>query len=242
VSDQRILLVEDDKEISALIQLYLESHGYRVQTARDGDEGLKQFELGSPSLILLDIGLPGMSGMELCEKIRRVSNVPIIFISCNTENDDIIRGLDLGADDYMTKPFDPKVLIARVEANLRRAPVFHRSPAPASNNYRKLTFGGLEIDISNYTVRLRGAMVNVSTKEMQILLFLAQHPDQIFTAEELYRQVWGAESYSDTRTVVVHISSLRKKIEIHPSEPVLIQNVRGYGYKFNSRSHLHARG
>ncbi|MEK8131129.1 response regulator transcription factor [Paenibacillus filicis] len=237
MQEQRILLVEDDKEISALIQLYLDSHGYRVQTSRDGRDGLHQFVQMSPDLVLLDIGLPGMNGLELCESIRRVSNVPIIFISCNTENEDIIRGLGLGADDYMTKPFDPKVLIARVEANLRRAPVFHRSPPPPKlSDYRKLTFGGLEIDISNYTVRLRGVLVNVSTKEMQILLFMAQHPDQIFTAEELYRQVWGTESYSDTRTVVVHISSLRKKIEVHPSEPLLIQNVRGYGYKFNSHA------
>ncbi|SDE63334.1 DNA-binding response regulator, OmpR family, contains REC and winged-helix (wHTH) domain [Paenibacillus sp. UNCCL117] len=238
MSEHHILLVEDDKEIGRLIQLYLDSRGYKVRTARDGGDGLRQFETEPPDLVLLDIGLPGMNGLELCRCIRRVSNVPIIFISCNTENEDIIRGLGLGADDYITKPFDPNVLIARVEANLRRAPVFHRSSSPArGDDERRLVFGGLEIDIAGYSVRLKGAPVNISTKEMQILLFMARHPDQIFTAEQLYREVWGVESYSDARTVVVHISSLRKKIETHPSEPAFIQNVRGYGYKFNSQPH-----
>ncbi|WP_141336341.1 response regulator transcription factor [Paenibacillus sp. tmac-D7] len=235
MSGHRILLVEDDKEISGLIQLYLSSHGYEVQSARDGIEGLKQFEMTAPDLVMLDIGLPGMNGLEICENIRKVSNVPILFISCNTENEDIIHGLGLGADDYITKPFDPKVMVARVEANLRRAPIFHRVAVPARGDFRKLSFGGLEIDMSDYTVRLNGNPVSISTKEMQILLFLTQHPDRVFKAEDLYRHVWGAESYSDTRTVVVHISSLRKKIEANPSDPVFIQNIRGYGYKFNSQ-------
>ncbi|WP_248927296.1 response regulator transcription factor [Paenibacillus hamazuiensis] len=236
MSEERLLLVEDDPEIRQLIRLYLNSSGYEVVVADNGAEGLRLFEATAPELVLLDIHLPGMDGFEVCRQIRKVSNIPIIFISCRKDSDDVVQGLELGGDDYITKPFDPVVVVARVQANLRRAPIFHRTwhAEKRQDKKRLLSFEGLDIDLTQFCVFVGDTQVALSAKEMQLLVFLAQNPNQVFTTEELYRNIWGAESNSDTRTVLVHISSIRKKIESNPSFPRYIQNIRGIGYKFNA--------
>jgi DNA-binding response OmpR family regulator len=234
VASQTILVIEDEKEISDIIEIYLKSRNYHVVTAEDGLVALNKFEQLQPDLIILDILMPNMDGIEFCKQIRQVSNVPILFMSCKKDPEDVIHGLSIGGDDYITKPFDPNVLVARVEANLRRAPILKRwssSPPPAPI-LQPLKFGELEIDLQHLRVLLRGVNVSLSNKEMQLLIYLAQHPGKIFTQEELYSSVWDMESNSDTRTISVHISNIRKKIEDDPQNPVYIQNIRGSGYKF----------
>ncbi|MFC0213079.1 response regulator [Paenibacillus chartarius] len=233
-----ILVVEDDLQILELISLYLLNSGFSVVKAVDGVTALQVFEREAPQLVLLDINLPEMNGFDLCNEIRSVSNTPIIIISCNSETEDIMRGLEIGADDYVTKPFDPNVLVARVKANLRRAPLFRRQAAAESavvETKPMLRFDGLEIDLSSFDVYVNGRQVSLSAKETQLLTLLASNPNRIFTAEDLYSRVWGVDSNSDTRTVIVHISSLRKKIEPDPASPKYIQNLRGIGYKFQAR-------
>ncbi|ABZ84153.1 two-component response regulator [Heliomicrobium modesticaldum Ice1] len=231
---KKVLIVEDDTKIQQLLVLYLEKKGYRTAVAQRGAEALRLFESEQPDLILLDILLPDMDGYQICQEIRSCSNVPILFMSCMKEADNIIQALKLGGDDYITKPFDPKVLMARVEAKLRRAPIFRRTapteePAPA----RILVFDDLEIDLANYRVAVGGQPVSLAAKELQLLFFLAQHPNQVFTAQELYTRIWGYKDIGDYRTVMTHISNIRKKIKTDPSAPERIQNIRGFGYKFN---------
>lgn len=232
---EKLLVAEDDQEIRELITLYLKKHGFQVIVAEDGLEALRLFERELPELVLLDINLPMIDGFGVCREIRKVSNVPVVFISCRNDSEDVVTGLEIGGDDYITKPFDPVVVLARVQANLRRAPIFNRSLVHQTKNepMDMLYYGGLTIDIKNYDVHLDGASVPLSAKEIQLLFFLAQNPNQVFTTEQLYHQVWGAESNSDTRTVLVHISSLRKKIEPSPVSPKFIHNIRGIGYKFS---------
>lgn len=217
----KILVVEDDADLGEMVRLTLESRSYQVYTATEGHAGLAAFFRHQPDLVVLDIMLPGLSGTELCREIRRQSNVPIIFISANRDVDDIIQGLDLGADDYVTKPFDPLVLLARVKANLRRA----ASMRPVTK------LGKFEIDWQGREVLCDGSPVQLFTKERQLLFFLLEHPNQVFSAEQLYERVWGMPCNNGDPTVKVHISHLRKKIEEHPSEPKFIRTVRGYGYK-----------
>lgn len=238
MAGETILIVEDDVQITELISLYLANHGFITVKAADGNSALHAFEREMPQLVLLDINLPDSNGFQLCKEIRSVSNVPIIFISCNVETEDVMRGLELGADDYVTKPFDPNVLVARVKANLRRAPLFRRGAELEKMPEAKpaIRHEGLEIDLTSYEVQIDGEQVVLSAKETQLLLLLANNPNRIFTAEDLYTRVWGVDSNSDTRTVIVHISSLRKKIEPTPSSPKYIQNVRGIGYKFQARA------
>jgi DNA-binding response OmpR family regulator len=237
MAGETILIVEDDIQIMELISLYLANHGFMTVKAHDGSSALQAFERELPQLVLLDVNLPESNGFQLCREIRSVSNVPIIFISCNTETEDVMRGFDLGADDYVTKPFEPNVLVSRVKANLRRAPLFRRGAEleKAPETKRTIRHDELEIDLVSYEVRVNEEPVSLSAKETQLLMLLASNPNRIFTAEDLYTRVWGIESNSDTRTVIVHISSLRKKIEVNPSSPKYIQNVRGIGYKFLGR-------
>lgn len=222
---EKILIIEDEKEIRDLIQLYLESNDYQVLLAGDGQEGLEIAENANPDLVILDILLPKKNGLEVCGQIRKKSNVPIIFLTCKQESEDIIEGLNLGGDDYLTKPFDPGVLIARVKALLRRS---------GSEEKRNIVIDELEIDLLSYTIRMRGQELPLSAKERQLLLFFAQHPNQVFSLEEIYQEIWGRESYGDTRTVMVHLSNIRKKMEADPTNPKYIQNIRGLGYMFPS--------
>lgn len=232
---EKLLVAEDDHEIRELIALYLKKQGFQVIEAEDGLNALRLFERELPELVLLDINLPMIDGFGVCREIRKVSNVPVIFISCRNDSEDVVTGLEIGGDDYITKPFDPVVVLARVQANLRRAPIFNRTLTPPARSEPAdiLHYGNLTIDIKNYSVQLEGSSIPLSAKEIQLLFFMAQNPNQVFTTDQLYHQVWGAESNSDTRTVLVHISSLRKKIEPAPASPKFIHNIRGIGYKFS---------
>jgi DNA-binding response OmpR family regulator len=220
----KILLVEDDADIRQLIRLTLESQGFEVWAAEDGRKGLELFRGVKPDLALLDILLPGMTGLELCKELRRWSDAPVMFLSCKREAEDIIAGLDIGADDYMTKPFDPAVLVARVKARLRRA-------NGAGSVVRATSLGPIEIDWPGREVRRDGAPLPLFTKERQLLFFLLEHPNQVFSIAQLYERVWGMEHGSDEQTVKVHISNLRRKIGDDPAHPKWIVTVRGFGYK-----------
>lgn len=230
-----VLIVEDDNEIRELLRLYLIKHGYRTVEATDGITALRQFETARPNLVLLDIQLPGVDGLEVCEQIRSVSNVPIVFVSARGEAEDIVQGLNLGADDYIPKPFDPAVVVARVKANLRRAPIYRRYEAAAPGTRiaeTAIPAEGIYIDPKKMTVHADGQEVRLSAKEFQLLAFMASHPNEVFAASELYEQVWGSDSNDDPRTVMVHIYNMRKKLEHNPAEPRFIVSVRGMGYRY----------
>lgn len=229
-----VLIVEDDKEIRELIRLYLVRSGFRVEEANDGVSALRVFESARPDLVLLDIQLPGTDGLALCEQLRSVSNVPIVFVSARGEAEDIVYGLSLGADDYIPKPFDPAVVVARVKANLRRAPIYRRydAPLPAPSRERTIPSEGIHIDTRKMTVHADGQEVRMSAKEFMLLAFLASRPDEVFSASELYEHVWGSDSNDDPRTVMVHIYNIRKKLEQDPANPRYIISVRGMGYRY----------
>lgn len=220
----KILIVEDDSDIHQMIRLVLESRQYEVIAAEDGLAGMLAFDRLKPDLVVLDSKLPGMSGTELCREIRKRSEVPIIFLSSNREADDVIDGLELGADDYVTKPFDPLVFVARVNANLRRAAVGKHPVAK---------LGRFEIDWKGREVYREGEPVPLFAKEKQLLFFLLDQPNQVFSAEQLYKRVWGMSYGTGEATVKVHISNLRRKLEEDPAEPQYIRTVRGFGYKLH---------
>lgn len=226
---QKILVVEDDSEIKEVIRLYLEKNGYRVVQAGDGLEAVRLVGEEQPDLIILDVLLPGKNGFEVCQEIRERTQAPILFLSCKKDETDKIMGLGLGGDDYMTKPFSPNELIARVKAHLRRP---HMSGGDLETLSGKQTIGPIHIDRLSRVVRLNGAEITLSRKEFDLLSFLASRPEQTFTHEQLFREIWGQESFNDTRTIIVHVSNLRKKIEPDPSNPQFIINVHGVGYKF----------
>ncbi|GBF34978.1 phosphate regulon transcriptional regulatory protein PhoB [Desulfocucumis palustris] len=230
----KVMVVEDELEIRNLLKLYLNKKGYHVVLAEDGNEALRLFEYEQPDLIILDILLPQLNGYQVCQELRKYSNVPILFISCKKDSEDIIQGLHLGGDDYITKPFDPNVLVARVEAKLRRAPIFRRTSTFQETPKKDvLTCGNLEINLSNYQVLVDGNPIPLSAKEFQLLFFLAQHPDQVFTSEDLYKKIWGYDCAGDVRTVMTHVSNIRKKIKSSHSNKEFIKNIRGIGYKFD---------
>lgn len=224
MAQQKILVIEDDKDIRELINLYLKNQGYLVETAEDGREGLQRFKQSLPDLVILDLLMPYLDGFQVGEEIRKESNVPILFLSCKQEPEDIVKGLELGGDDYITKPFDPQILVARVKANLRRKS-YHREK-------QVITYGELEVNLVNYDVKVHGVSINLAAKERELLFLLASHPNQAFSFDDLYSRIWGVGSYGDTRTVMVHISNIRKKIEQNPSSPQYIQTIRGFGYKW----------
>jgi len=226
----KILLVEDDPEIRELIRMYLEVGGFHVFEAEDAEQGMLLFAQESPELVILDILLPGMNGHDLCKEMKRMRDVPVIFVSCKRDAEDIIKGLELGGDDYMTKPFDPGVLVARVKTQLRRTAQANKAE-PDNRVWKR---DGLEVDLQTYEVRLNGVPVSLYSKERQLLLFFIQNPNKLFSVRQLYGHIWGWESESEERTVMVHISSLRKKIEEDPGNPKLIHTVRGFGYRFQS--------
>ncbi|MFD2704544.1 response regulator [Salibacterium lacus] len=227
---KKILIVEDEEDIRNLITLYLESR-YEIISTSSGSGVLLLLEDHHPDLILLDVMLPGKSGMEICEEIRETDReTPILFLSAKREFEDKIQGLETGADDYITKPFDPGELMARVQAHLRRNDINNQQ---GSQSDHILSTGSLEIDLNSYTLKRKGEILHLFAKEMQLLLVLARHPNQVFSIEQLYDNVWGTDRFGDLKTVSVHISRLRKKIEEDPSRPVYIKTVRGFGYKFH---------
>lgn len=231
--NEKVLIVEDDAEIRHLIQLYLEKE-YQVIMTENGKKAIEVIKLDSPDLILLDILLPGKDGLEVCREIRTFNvDVPIIFLSSRREYEDRIFGLEAGADDYITKPFDPGEVLARVRAHLRRKEIAARR---FDVNQTVRRFGDLEINMDNYTVHRSGELIQLYAKEMQLLLFLVKNSNQVFSIDQLYDQIWGEDKLGDYRTVKVHISNLRRKIEKLPENPSFIQTIRGFGYKFTPKN------
>lgn len=227
-----ILVVDDEVEITGLISLYLKREGFHVQVAHHSEDALRIAAESDLDLIILDILLNDMDGIEVCKEIRKHSMVPIIFLSSKSEDNDIILGLSVGGDDYITKPFSPSQLVARVKAQLRRYrfPYINRDRQPQ----QLLTFPQLEIDLTSRSVRQQDRIVSLSTKEFDLLVYLAQTPNKVVKIDHLFQHIWGSESFGDTRTLMVHISNLRKKIEPDPANPTYVITVRGVGYKFNS--------
>ncbi|HEY4690656.1 MAG TPA: response regulator transcription factor [Anaerolineae bacterium] len=226
-SSQRILIVEDDPAIAAFVQTALEREGFMAQVISDGLSALKQIEDAPPDLILLDLMLPGLDGLQVCRAIRqRPVYVPIIMLTAKGDDVDKIVGLEIGADDYITKPFKTRELIARIRAILR---LIHHCADPAS---RCLRFGPLEIDLSGRTVTCNGELIGLTPKEFDLLALLASHPGRVFGRETLLERVWGFDYVGESRTVDVHIQRLRQKIETDPHAPEFLITVRNIGYKF----------
>lgn len=221
---KRILVVDDDRNISEVIKLYLKKEGYDVSLAHDGQAGIDEFNKEAPALIVLDIMMPRLDGWEVLKQIRKTSSVPVIMLSAKGETFDKVLGLELGADDYITKPFDPKEFIARVKAVTRRANHMEEESSV-------IEYEDLNINISNYTVSYKGETVEMPPKEIELLYFLASHPNKVFTREQLLQQVWDFEFFGDSRTVDVHIKRLRKKLSDQNSGWE-IKTVWGVGYKF----------
>ena len=229
---QKILVVDDDVNIAELISLYLIKECYDTRMVHDGEEALQVFEQYQPNLILLDLMLPGIDGYQVCREIRTKSNVPIIMLSANGEIFDKVLGLELGADDYMIKPFDSKELVARVKAVLRRyQPVKQESHSP---DIKCVEYPDLTVNQTNYSVIYCGKTIDMPPKELELLYFLASSPNQVFTREQLLDHIWGYEYIGDTRTVDVHVKRLREKIKDHASWS--LATVWGIGYKFEVKS------
>lgn len=227
-SKQRILIVDDDENIAELISLYLTKECYETKIVYDGESALSELSVFKPNLILLDLMLPGIDGYQVCREIRKNNNVPIIMLSAKGETFDKVLGLELGADDYIIKPFDSKELVARVKAVLRR---FQPDKNGTDNPKGKIVeYPDLIVNQTNYSVIYRGKTIDMPPKELELLYFLAASPNQVFTREQLLDHIWGYEYMGDTRTVDVHIKRLREKIKDH--EEWSISTVWGIGYKF----------
>lgn len=236
VAKQKILIVDDDVNIAELISLYLTKECFDTTMVHDGEEAILKFASYQPNLILLDLMLPGIDGYEVCREIRKNSSVPIIMLSAKGEIFDKVLGLELGADDYIIKPFDSKELVARVKAVLRRFHPTITAPAPSPAMVSEQTgdyvaYPDLIINQSNYSVLYYGSTIEMPPKELELFYFLASHPNQVFTREQLLDHIWGYEYIGDTRTVDVHIKRLREKIKDHASWS--LSTVWGIGYKFD---------
>lgn len=231
VAKQKILVVDDDNNIAELISLYLTKECFETKIVNDGEQALREFNLFHPDLILLDLMLPGIDGYQVCREIRHLSDVPIIMLSAKGETFDKVLGLELGADDYMIKPFDSKELVARVRAVLRR---FQVKQPIVSSNEKSVSYPDLTINLTNYAVTYMGRQVDMPPKELELLYFLASSPNQVFTREQLLDHIWGYEYIGDTRTVDVHIKRLREKIKDHPRWS--LATVWGIGYKFEVKN------
>ncbi len=231
-SKQKILIVDDDVNIAELISLYLTKECYDTRMVHDGEEALSVYEQYGPNLILLDLMLPGIDGYQVCREIRAKANLPIIMLSAKGEIFDKVLGLELGADDYIMKPFDSKELVARVKAVLRRYQP--AKPEAPSADIKCVEYPELTINQSNYSVIYQGHPVDMPPKELELLYFLASSPNQVFTREQLLDHIWGYEYIGDTRTVDVHVKRLREKIKDH--ETWSIATVWGIGYKFEVKS------
>lgn len=224
---EKILIVEDDLQIQTLIRDYVNASGYIAVTASDGEEALQKFESEKPKLALLDIILPKIDGFELCRKIRSESTIPIIMISSKKEDTDKILALGLGADDYIEKPFSPRVLIAKIQSQFRRVNVLSGTPQSETFAIRDL-----ELDVKARTVSVKGEQVPFSVKEFEILHYLMLNRNQALSREKIFDEIWGYNEFGDINTVTVHMRKIREKIELDPSNPEYIETVWGIGYKF----------
>ena len=221
-----VLVVEDERNIAELLQMYLEKEGYAVTVAADGSQGLAKFRAIKPDLVLLDVMMPVMDGWAVCRAIRAESQTPIIMLTAKSETDDKVAGLKSGADDYITKPFEMKEVLARIEAVLRRT-----AGVPADTKVRRLVFDKLVIDMDAFELNVNGKKVDIPPKEMELLFYLASSPNRVFTRNQLLDEVWGFDYFGDSRTVDVHIKRLREKLE-GVSESWNLKTVWSVGYKF----------
>ena len=224
-----VLVVDDDPNISRLVALYLEKEGYEVKTVDRGDDAVNEFSRLPPDLMVLDVMLPGMDGYQVLKCVRKSSLIPVIMLTARDETFDKVLGLELGADDYLTKPFDPKELVARIKAVLRR------TQGGEEEKKSDLSFPGLTVSLTEYAVYYEGKRLDMPPKELEVLYFLAGSPNQVFTREQLLKQVWGFDFFGDSRTVDVHIKRLREKLPDSEKYGWSIYTVRGVGYKFELR-------
>ena len=226
---KRIFIVEDEESIADLEKDYLELSGFDVEVANDGRTGLSRAMNEDYDLIILDLMLPGVDGFEICRQVRAEKNTPIIMVSAKKDDIDKIRGLGLGADDYMTKPFSPSELVARVKAHLAR---YERLIGSAMEENKIIEIRGLKIDTTARRVWVNGEEKTFTTKEFDLLTFLASHPNHVYTKDELFSEIWDMESIGDIATVTVHIKKIREKIEFDTSKPQYIETIWGVGYRF----------
>ena len=226
MNNQRILVVDDDRNICEIIRLYLEKEGFEVIIANDGQEALDVFRATTPSVVVLDVMMPKMDGFQVCREIRRVSSIPVIMLTAKGETFDKVLGLELGADDYMVKPFENKELVARIKAVLRRY-------EPKDNADKEIIYPNIVINLTNYELKINGETIDIPPKELELLYYLATNPNKVFTREQLLETVWGFDYFGDSRTVDVHVKRLREKLEI-AGENVnwQLKTVWGVGYKF----------
>ena len=227
--NKKILVVDDEKAIVDLISFNIKKEGYDVVTAYDGEEAIAKVEAENPDLILLDVMLPKMDGFTVCRKLREKISTPIIMITAKEEEVDKVLGLELGADDYMTKPFSPSELVARVKAHLAR---YDRLTGSCAEKNKEIEIRGLKIDTTARRVWINGVEKTFTTKEFDLLTFLASHPNHVYTKDELFREIWDMESVGDIATVTVHIKKIREKVEIDTSNPQYIETIWGVGYRF----------
>ena len=225
----KILIIEDEEAIADLEKDYLELSEFEVEIENSGDTGLQQALTGDFDLVILDLMLPGLDGFEVCRRIREEKNIPILMVSAKKEDIDKIRGLGLGADDYITKPFSPSELVARVKAHLARYTRLLGAGQPENDI---VEIRGIRIDKTARRVMVDGEEKNFTTKEFDLLTFLAEHPNHVFTKEELFREIWDMESIGDIATVTVHIKKIREKIEFNSQKPQYIETIWGVGYRF----------
>lgn len=225
----KILIVEDEEAIADLERDYLELSGFKVEVANDGESGLKKALENDYDLFILDLMLPGVDGFEICRQVRDEKNTPIIMVSAKKDDIDKIRGLGLGADDYITKPFSPSELVARVKAHMAR---YDRLIGSAAEENKVIEIRGLKIDTTARRVWVNGEEKPFTTKEFDLLTFLASHPNHVYTKDELFSEIWDMESIGDIATVTVHIKKIREKIEFDTSKPQYIETIWGVGYRF----------
>ena len=225
----KILIVEDEATIAELEKDYLELSGFEVEVANDGKRGMETALQGDYDLIILDLMLPEMDGFEICRQVRAEKNIPIIMVSAKKDDIDKIRGLGLGADDYMTKPFSPSELVARVKAHMAR---YERLIGSAMEENKVIEIRGIKIDTTARRVWINGEEKTFTTKEFDLLTFLASHPNHVYTKDELFSEIWDMESIGDIATVTVHIKKIREKIEFDTSKPQYIETIWGVGYRF----------
>ncbi len=227
MASEKILIVDDDTNICELLRLYIEKEGFTAFLAHDGEAALKMFDAAEPDLVLLDIMLPGLDGWQVCREIRKKSACPIIMLTAKGEVFDRVLGLDLGADDYVVKPFETKEVIARIKAVLRRST---QSGEKQSGN-KAVSYENLSINLTNYELKVKGVQVDTPPKEMELIYHLASNPNRVFTRDQLLDEVWGFDYYGDSRTVDVHVKRLREKLE-GVSDQWALKTVWGVGYKF----------
>jgi DNA-binding response OmpR family regulator len=226
---KHILIIEDDRDIAELERDYLQLNGYKAEIEQDGLEGMKKAVTGSYDVVVVDLMLPKKDGYEIIKEIRKTQEIPIIVVSAKNEDIDKIRGLDFGADDYLTKPFSPAELTARIKAHIKR----YERLRGHMKVYEVLQYKGLEIDTASHKIFVNAKEVQLTTKEYELLLFLASNPNIVFSKERIFDTIWSDEYCGDTATVAVHIQKIRKKIERDPANPEYIETLWGAGYRFN---------